>query len=66
MFGAISNIKRYVGLGEVVVGQSNVIYFRGGQKFTLQGTNISHLKVAGKMIFLFHRLRRDMLVPRRV
>ena len=30
----------------------------------LQGTNISPLKVAGKMIFLFHRW--DMLVPRRV
>ena len=28
------------------------------------GTNISPLKVAGKMIFLFHRW--DMLVPRRV
>ena len=37
-------------------------------KYTLQGTNISRLKVAlkvaGKMIFLFHRW--DMLVPRRV
>ena len=31
---------------------------------TLQGTNISPLKVAGKMIFLFHKW--DMLVPRRV
>ena len=31
---------------------------------TLQGTNISHLKVAGKMIFLFPWW--DMLVPRRV
>ena len=38
----------------------------GKQKFTLQGTNISHLKVAGKMIFLFHEgyvsLEEDMLV----
>jgi len=31
---------------------------------TLQGTDISPLKVAGKMIFLFHRW--DMLVIRRV
>ena len=31
---------------------------------TLQGTNISHLKVAGKTIFLFYRW--DLLVPRRV
>lgn len=31
---------------------------------TLQGTNISSSKVAGKMLFLFHRS--DMLVPRRV
>ena len=29
---------------------------------TLQGTNISPLKVAGKMMFFFHRW--DMLVPR--
>ena len=31
---------------------------------TLQGTNISHLKVAGKTIFLFHRW--DILVLRRI
>ena len=29
---------------------------------TLQGTNLSPLKVAGKMMFFFHRW--DMLVPR--
>ena len=32
--------------------------------FTLQKTHISPFKVAGMMIFLFHRW--DMLVPRRV
>ena len=35
---------------------------KGVARATLQGTNVSHLKVAGKMIFP----RWDMLVPRRV
>jgi len=44
---------------------SGILWFFGvANLHTLQGTNISHLKVPWKMIFLFHTW--DMLVPRRV
>ena len=60
------NESAHLGVLEVPFSKNDLFRLKKttGIGSKLQGTNISPLKVAGKMIFLFHRW--DMLVPRRV